>query len=52
MILKFDKTLLKYQLIVWYSKIMGVPKYQYAWYENAIKVRKEDIQKGDFLVIE
>ena len=51
MIIKFDKTLLKYQLIVLMSKIFGIPKYQYHWYECAIKVRKEDIQKKDFLLV-
>lgn len=51
MIIKFDKTLFKYQLIVMMSKIMGVPKYQYVWYESVIKVRREDIQKDDFLKI-
>ena len=51
MILKFDKKLFKYQLIVLYAKIFGIPKYQYRWYEVAIKVRKEDIQKKDFFII-
>jgi hypothetical protein len=51
MIFKFDKKLLKYQLIVLVSKILSRPKYLYAWYEGAIKVRKEDIQKDDFLLV-
>lgn len=45
MIIRFDRTLLKYQLIVLYYKAMGAPKYLYYWYENAILVRKEDFYK-------
>ncbi len=45
MIIRFDRTLLKYQLIVLISKALGAPKYQYHWYEMAIKVRKEGFYK-------
>jgi len=45
MIIRFDKTLFKYQLIVFLSKLLGAPRYTYTWYESAIKVRKEDFYK-------
>jgi hypothetical protein len=45
MIFKFDKTLFKWQLIVFFSKLLSAPEYTYAWYVSAIKVRKEDFFK-------
>jgi len=45
MIIRFDRKLFKYQVIVLYCKIFGVPKYEYFWYEQALKVRREDLFK-------
>ena len=43
MILRFNITLFKYQLIVLWARVLGCPKYMYGWYECAIKVKKEDL---------
>lgn len=50
MLIKFNRLLFEYQLIVLFAKIFGLPKYRYTWYETAIKVKKDDLTKFNLVV--